>query len=148
MSNTKVNLYVNHANDLQYVLNVATTAGFHSITTPLVSPLFTREFQDSVVAKQHIPFSRSDLILKSSQWLNGVICRLSDNLDLDSDSEAIRKHGEETLKQEIAFAEHVLQMGYYMIRLRSGKVTNMARTLSSFNKCGYRKLVRSEGDTN
>lgn len=45
MVKTQVNLYVNHANDLQYTLNLAQTNGFDSITTPLANPIFQREFQ-------------------------------------------------------------------------------------------------------
>lgn len=135
---TQVNLYVNHANDLQYTLSQAQQNGFDSITTPLANPLFQREFSDKYPSTRdrHIPFSRSDLIFKSGQWLNCVIGRLNDEyLDCDSDCEDIRKHAEETLKQEMQFAEHSIQNGYCMIRLKGGKTTNLSRVLSGFNKC-------------
>lgn len=136
MSKVQVNLYVNHANDLQYTLSQAQNNGFDSITTPLANPLFTREFTDPRIRDKHLPFSRSDLIFKSTQWLNGVIGRLNDEgLDCDSDSGYVRKHAEETLKQEMQFAEHTIQNGYCMIRLKGGRCMNLSRTLSSFNKC-------------
>lgn len=135
MAKTQVNLYVNHANDLQYTLDLAQRNGFDSITTPLANPLFQREFHSSI-RDRHIPFSRSDLIFKSSQWLNGIVGRLNDEyIDCDSTSEQIRKHGEETLKQEMQFAEHTIQNGYCMIRLKGGKNMNLSRILSNFNKC-------------
>lgn len=138
MTKTQVNLYVNHASDLQYTLSLAQTNGFDSITTPLANPLFQREFHEryEAIRDKHIPFSRSDLIFKSSQWLNYVICRLNDEyVDADSECDEIRKHAEETLRQEIQFAEHTIQNGYCMVRLKGGKTINLSRIMSSFNKC-------------
>lgn len=133
---TQINLYVNHANDLQYTLSLAQSHGFDSITTPLANPLFQREFHNEAIRDKHIPFSRSDLIFKSSQWLNCVIGRLNDeHLDADSDCDVIRKQAEETLRQEMQFAEHTIQNGYCMVRLKGGKTINLSRILSSFNKC-------------
>lgn len=136
MSKTQVNLYVNHANDLQFILSHALANEYNSITTPLVNPLFSREFSNKSIAAKHIPFSRSDLIFKSTQWLNGIVCKFSDYIDCDSESDQVRKHSEETLQQEVAFAEHVVQNGYCLMRLRKGRCNvNLGRILSSFSKC-------------
>lgn len=138
MAKTQVNLLVNHANDLQYTLSLAQNNGFDSITTPLVNPMFQREFDDKYhpIRERHIPFSRSDLIFKSSQWLNCVIGRLNDSyLDADSDCPTIRKQAEATLNQEMQFAEHAIQNGYCMVRLTGGRTQNLSRILSNFNKC-------------
>lgn len=72
-----------------------------------------------------------------------MIARLNDEyLDADSDSDIIRKHAEETLSQEMQFAEHSIQNGYCMIKLKEGKTMNLSRILSNFNKCKRNKWIQ------
>lgn len=67
--------------------------------------------------------------------LNQVVLKVSNDIDLDSENDVIRKHSERTLAQEIHMAEHLVQNGYVMIKLKPGKSTNLARHLQHSSKC-------------
>lgn len=61
--------------------------------------------------------------------------KLSNDLDLDSENEIIRKQSERILAQELNMAEHLIQNGYVLMKLRPGKSTNLARHLQQSTKC-------------
>lgn len=130
MAKTLICLYQENVADLVECLNEIREHGYDVIVTPIVSSLFYREFDDMQIKMRHLAFSRCDLILESSQWLNQVISKLSDNIDCDSENETVRKHSEKTLLQEISFAEHLIQHGLILYKLKSMKSVNLARILS------------------
>lgn len=55
-------------------------------------------------------------------------------MELDSDVDQIRRHSQRSLIQEIEFAEHLVQHGYIMLKLKAGRCVNLARTLSLYGK--------------
>lgn len=121
-----IGLYHPLANDLRSTINDITKDGYNFFVTPIAHPQFVRNFTDENLQQRHMAFSRSDLILEANEWHQWVIARVSDNIDLDSPDEIFRKHSEQTLMQEISFAEH-LQNGFVMIRLHSERTVNLAR---------------------
>jgi type II protein arginine methyltransferase len=80
--------------------------------------------------KRHIKFSRSDLILPPAEWLHRVISKINENIDCDSLNDQYRRYSEKVLIQEIEYAEHLIQHGYVMIKLKSSKCVNLARIAS------------------
>jgi len=127
---SQVNLYQENVTDLRDTLTYALKSGYDSVTIPIVHPKFMREYSEEPMKTQHIAFSRSDLLLKSKEWLNGVVSKISSYIDVDSADETIRRHSEETLLQEISFAEHLIQHGYVLIKLKTANNVNLARTIS------------------
>ncbi|XP_055638764.1 protein arginine N-methyltransferase 5 [Toxorhynchites rutilus septentrionalis] len=125
-----ISLYKDTVYELETAIEQAAKSSYHSITTPIVHRRFQREFVDEPLKAKHNCFTRSDLLLSSSQWLNRVICKLSSNVDCDSLDENVRKQGEATIEQEKSFAEHLVQNGYMLVRLKNGNCANLARVLA------------------
>lgn len=119
-------LYQPIVNDLRTTINALPDDGYDFIVTPIVNPQFVRNFTDEQIKQRHTAFSRSDLILEANEWHQKVIARISDYIDCDSPDEAFRKQSEQTLVQELSFAEHLMN-GYAMIRLHSERTVNLAR---------------------
>uniref|UniRef100_A0A8D8CZL7 Protein arginine N-methyltransferase n=2 Tax=Culex pipiens TaxID=7175 RepID=A0A8D8CZL7_CULPI len=124
-----VSLYLDTVYELETAIEEAARSNFQSITIPMVHRRFEREFVEEPLKTAHQCFTRSDLLLTSGQWLNRVICRLSNNVDCDSADGDVRKQGEATMRQEISYAEHLVQTGYVMVRLKSGNCANLARVV-------------------
>ncbi|XP_053695032.1 protein arginine N-methyltransferase 5 [Sabethes cyaneus] len=133
MSDHKVPISISLNQDTVYELETAienaVKLNYHSITIPVVHRRFEREFLEEPLKTSHNRFTRSDLLLTSSQWLNRVICRLSSNVDCDSEDETVRKRGEAAMRQELSFAEHLVQNGYIIIRLKNANCANLARII-------------------
>lgn len=129
-SKTLICLYKEHAADLPVTISFADHYTFDAVITPIVSPLFHREFVHEEIANRHLAFSRSDLILEPNIWLHKVVAKFSDYIDCDSDDDNIRKHSEMTLKQEMAYAQHLAQHGYSLIQLKGTNSLNLARIVA------------------
>lgn len=125
-----ISLYQDTVYEYETAIEFAAKANYQSITVPIAHRKFEREFVKEPLKTRHNKFTRSDLLLSSSQWLNRVICRLSSNVDCDSEDDNVRKQGESTLRQEISYAEHLVQSGYIMMRLKNGNCANLARVVS------------------
>ncbi|XP_058818609.1 protein arginine N-methyltransferase 5 [Topomyia yanbarensis] len=125
-----ISLYQDTVYELETAIENAAKSNYHSITIPIVHRRFDREFVEEPLKSSHNRFTRSDLLLTSSQWLNRVICRLSNNVDCDSKDENVRKHGEATMIQEISYAEHLVQSGYILLQLKNENCANLARIVS------------------
>ncbi|XP_055595784.1 protein arginine N-methyltransferase 5 [Uranotaenia lowii] len=125
-----ISLYQDAVYELETAIETAAKAGYHSITTPIVHRKFQREFIDEPLKTLHSRFTRSDLLLTSSQWLNRVICQLSTDTDCDSELDEVRKRGEATIRQELSFAEHLVQNGVVLLPLRNGNCANLARLVT------------------
>lgn len=133
-------LYSDHATNLPAKLNFAQKNLCSVVITPIVNPLFKREFEDEAVAEKHLRFSRSDLILEPVDWLNKIVAKISDHIDCDSPDENIRKHSEKILKQEITYAQHLSSQGFMLINLRGTNTLNLARIISAEAQ-GIRKNI-------
>uniref|UniRef100_A0A182NAP2 Protein arginine N-methyltransferase n=1 Tax=Anopheles dirus TaxID=7168 RepID=A0A182NAP2_9DIPT len=127
--NVSVSLYLDTAHDLVREIESASKVSCSSVTVPIVHWNFSREFVREPLRSRHGPFTRSDLLLSSTQWLNRVICRIGDNLHLDSPIDHIRRQAERTIRQEMSFAEHLVQNGYLYTRLGGSNCSNFARTV-------------------
>uniref|UniRef100_A0A182TNK8 Protein arginine N-methyltransferase n=1 Tax=Anopheles melas TaxID=34690 RepID=A0A182TNK8_9DIPT len=127
--NISVSLYLDTAGNLSKEIDSASKANCSSVTVPIVHWNYNREFVREPLRSKHGPFTRSDLLLSSTQWLNRVICRIGDNLDLDSPVDHIQRQAERTIRQEMSFGEHLVQNGYLYTKLSSTNCANFARTV-------------------
>lgn len=132
MSTAKVivGLYQNHVTNLPETMQFLGENGLDLVAAPIVHPMFSRDFANEPMQSRHMVFSRSDLLLQSHEWMYKFVSKISDNIDCDSDDLMVRKHGEATLIQELALADHLVQHGFVMMALRGTKTINLARTLS------------------
>lgn len=101
------------------------------LITSITHPNFRREYFKDLLQKEHLRFTRSELLLEPSKWQTQVVAKLSDSIDCDSKDENVRKYSEATLKQEIAFAQHVSGHGSVLIKVNGTNSANLARVLST-----------------
>ncbi|XP_012285156.1 protein arginine N-methyltransferase 5 [Orussus abietinus] len=95
------------APDLNNCLTAASSSKFDFISVPLVHPMFKREFISGKAKERPGPFTRSDMILCSSDWNNLVIGKISPYIKVDCKHLPTRKNHEEMLLQEMALANHL-----------------------------------------
>ena len=104
--------------DLGIALQVANGSGFDFLLTSLVHPRYqlpeiTAENASEVaspadkIEPRNYPFTRSDLLLPSSDWSSLFVAILSRDCGLESPQPHVRRQGEERLKRELAFASHL-----------------------------------------
>lgn len=127
---TSVFLYKDHVSSLREAIEFTNTIAIDMLITPLVNPLFHREYNDIRLSKQHIKFTRSDLILEPNTWAYKVICKLSDSNGCDSADYAVRMRGEAMVRQEMNFAQHLTTHGTILLRLNGTDTLNLARVVS------------------
>jgi len=121
-----------HVPELQSLITQTAEAGFDFVTIPIVNPRFEREFsEDKSASSRPGPFTRSDLLLASSDWNSLVVGRLSPTIDVDSEVEHVRKNSESRLMQELKYASH-LGLPAIQLKLCGLKHTNLARILSNY----------------
>lgn len=123
-------LYKEHVSNLPEVIKFAEYNSIDMIITPIVNPLFHREFEVATLSERHIKFTRPDLILEPNIWASKIICKLSDTADCDSDNYDVRMHAEKTIQQEINFAQHLACHGTMLMRLHGLNTVNLARTIT------------------
>lgn len=128
---TTICLYREHVTNLRATIKFAESHSCDTIITPIVNPLFYPEFEHLPICQHHIRFTRSELVLEPSVWLNKVVPKLSDSIDCDSVDRNVRKHSALVLKREIAYSQHLSSYGYTLIRLRGTNTLNMAKILMS-----------------
>lgn len=124
----KIVLYREHASNLPEAVRNAETNLMDMIITPIANPLYYRDFDG--LKQRHLAFTRPDLIMEPTNWMSRVICKISDYIDCDSDDVNVRRHSENVVKQEIAFAQHVVQTGNLLVRLKGPENINLARMLT------------------
>ncbi|XP_066592801.1 protein arginine N-methyltransferase 5 [Prorops nasuta] len=116
--------------DLASCLVNAHSSRYEFISTPLVHPQFKREFISGSAKNRPGPFTRTDLILCSSDWSNLIIGKLSPYIDVDSNIPEVRKNSEETLKQELSLASHLgLQGITFKLTRGRNKNVNLSRII-------------------
>ena len=84
-------------------LQVTTDSGYDFLVTPIVHPRF-RARSDM---KRNYAFTRSDLILSSSEWSSLVVGAVSRHLSLESPNAGVRRDAEDALQRELNFASHL-----------------------------------------
>ena len=99
--------------DLGISLQVANGSGFDFLVTSLVHPRFrvpeitAENVTETGIAARGYPWTRSDLLLPSSDWSSLLVAILSRDCGLESPKEHVRRQGEERIKRELAFASHL-----------------------------------------
>eukprot|EP01087_Luapelamoeba_hula_P005205 TRINITY_DN15289_c0_g1_i1.p1 TRINITY_DN15289_c0_g1~~TRINITY_DN15289_c0_g1_i1.p1 ORF type:complete len:609 (-),score=84.79 TRINITY_DN15289_c0_g1_i1:32-1858(-) len=91
--------------DIVDSLEEARDNGFDYVIAPLVHPRYQRSFTEAIQRDE--PWTRSDLLLNSYQWSSGVVGKISEWINLDSNNEIVRTRGEKAFKQEVAWATHL-----------------------------------------
>jgi len=120
--------------DLIQVFELTRVDGFDFLCVPLVHPRYERDLigfgtESEENPSDNEPFTRSDMLLTSSQW-NSIIGKLSNWLDLDSSNERIRRLSEKVFLQEMSWATH-LALGATLLPTPSYNCTNFANALSA-----------------
>lgn len=126
-----VYLYKECVNNLVEAVEFSEARNCNAIITSITNPNFRHEFHKELLKKNHLRFTRSELLLEPAKWHTQIVAKLSDWLDCDSADENVRKISESTIKQEIAFAQHVTGHGSVLIKVRGTNTLNLARTISS-----------------
>ncbi|XP_050447264.1 protein arginine N-methyltransferase 5 [Cataglyphis hispanica] len=119
------------AANLNECLVYANDSKYEFVCIPLVYPLFKREFISGPAKDRPGPFTRPDLILRSSDWNNLIIGKFSPFINVDSTNPIIRKNSEEALNQELSLVSHFGLSGA-ILKLKHGinKNVNLARIIS------------------
>uniref|UniRef100_A0A6M2EL43 Protein arginine N-methyltransferase n=1 Tax=Populus davidiana TaxID=266767 RepID=A0A6M2EL43_9ROSI len=114
--------------DIPQLLNFnLSTGSFDFVVAPLMNPTY----RPSLLEKDGVlPFAASDLVLSPSQWSSHVVGKLSSWIDLDSEDEALRIDSETTLKQEIAWANHLSVQACILPPPKGASCANYARCVN------------------
>jgi len=108
-------------------LDDARANGFDYIAVPLAHPRYQRAFSHSIHREE--PWTRSDLLLSSYQWGNGVVGKVSQWINLDSNNPVVRARSEKAFKQEIAWATH-LSLPAVLLPSPSYEAVNYSRVIN------------------
>lgn len=101
--------------------------------TPIINPLFKREFIKDELAEQHINFTRSPLILTSPEWSQFCTPVLNPpNLQV-ADKELARAN-ELQFSQELQFAFHIKYAGSILIKLTNHDPASLGKFVKRFLK--------------
>ncbi|KAK3907651.1 Protein arginine N-methyltransferase 5 [Frankliniella fusca] len=116
--------------DIRQCLAYAAENKYDFTMMPIVHPRFKREFLSGKAKNRQGPFTRSDLLLQSSDWTNMIVGKISPYIDVDSEDCTYRRQSEELLAQEMTYASH-LNLCAITIQLTSINNVNLARRLYS-----------------
>jgi len=114
--------------DIQSALQVATVAGYDFLVLPIVHPRFRHSAE--LQSNRPYSFTRSDLLLTSSEWSSLIVATLSKHLSLDSTVMSVRRTAEESLQKELNFAAH-LGLPAVMVSLNAPNNVNLSRMIYS-----------------
>ncbi|XP_063221262.1 protein arginine N-methyltransferase 5 isoform X1 [Bacillus rossius redtenbacheri] len=120
--------------DMRKSLQYASDTGFDFVCLPIVHPRFKREFIKGKAKNRDGAFTRSELVLVSTDWVM-TVGKLSPYIDVDCGHEVTRKLSVEALNQELQYAHH-LGMPAVMLTLRGGQQVNLARILHNKIQAG------------
>lgn len=135
-------VYRENATDFQDTIKFINANLCNAVITPIVNPLFYREFKRQPMRDNHIRFTRSDLLLESKIYYEQLVTRLNDTIDCDSADENIQEHSVKTLKQELAYCQHLSSEGYALTRLQNTNTVNLTRILNTHFHGLYCHLMR------
>ncbi|KAK3861183.1 hypothetical protein Pcinc_032814 [Petrolisthes cinctipes] len=132
MAGTRVSCGLDYCNvyELSNSLQDASRAGYDFISVPLAHPRFTREHVEGKAKLRDGAFTRSDLLLSSSEWNSLIVGRVTTAavLNLECGVSSLRLNSEETLAQELTFAAH-LGLPALTIPLTTDRCVNLARII-------------------
>uniref|UniRef100_A0A7S1TFA1 Protein arginine N-methyltransferase n=1 Tax=Compsopogon caeruleus TaxID=31354 RepID=A0A7S1TFA1_9RHOD len=77
------------------------------------------------------PLTRSDLELSSSEWMSGVIGKVSPWIRLESPNDYFRENSEMAFRQEISLASHLSLRAIIINAPTSGSAANFSRSMNS-----------------
>lgn len=127
-------------------LGVASANGFDFVVTPIAHPRHEAQEEidepstlkdssknclDAPAAPRQFAFTRSDLILNSSDWSTLIVASLSRRSHLESGEQRVRRRSEEALRRELQFCAH-LGLSAVMLRLNRAENANLARLVYAF----------------
>jgi protein arginine N-methyltransferase 5 len=115
--------------EIQSALQVATVAGYDFLVLPIVHPRFRHSFE--LQSTRPYSFTRSDLLLTSSEWTSLVVGVISRHLSLDSSVMSVRRDAEEALQKELNFAAH-LGLPAVVVNLNGPNNANLSRMIYSY----------------
>lgn len=127
VSKIPIYLYKECVTDLVQAVEYSEQINCNVLVTSITNPQFRREFHHQPLCRSHIRFTRSELMLEPSKWVSQVVTKLSNTIDCDSANEHVRKSSEQTIKQEISFAQHVAHQ--MLIKINGTNTSNLARTI-------------------
>lgn len=122
-------LYKECVTDLTKAVEYSEQQNCNVLVTSITNPNFRREFLQEPIRQNHLRFTRPDLLLEPSKWHSQIVAKLSEFIDCDSVDVNVRKFSEATIKQEIAFSQHVAGHGQLLIKIRGTNTSNLARTI-------------------
>ncbi|XP_065849543.1 protein arginine N-methyltransferase 1.5 [Euphorbia lathyris] len=120
-----------HDNIPQLLAFNLSNGGFDFVLAPLMNPTYRPSLleKDGGVVSV-LPFAGSDLVLSPSQWSSHVVGKISSWIDLDSEDETLRMDSEITLKQEIAWANHLSLQACLLPCPKGASCANYARCVN------------------
>ncbi|XP_068212824.1 protein arginine N-methyltransferase 5 isoform X2 [Palaemon carinicauda] len=132
MASTRVSCGIEYSNvyELNDCLQESSRAGYDFISVPVAHPRFKREHIHGKAKKRTGAFTRSDLLLSSSEWNSLIVGRLSQVhiLNLEASNQSLRLNSEEIINQELIFAAH-LGLPAITFSLSTDRCANIARLI-------------------
>lgn len=120
-------LYPNHVTDLELAVETVKKVNFDRIVI---------EISNTTAFKQRTPnhqqFTKCDLLLKSGDWRNKVILKLSSAIDCDSLDESTQKNSEKQLHLEIAWSKHLNHNACILVQLLNDQSDNLSLELMTY----------------
>nr|CAD7409519.1 unnamed protein product [Timema poppensis] len=132
--------------DIRKCLQYASDTGFDFVCLPIVHPRYKREFLSGKAKDRPGAFTRSELILLSTDWSTMIVGKLSPYINLDSSDEITCRLSQETLAQELMYANH-LGLPAVMFTLRRDNQINLARLINNKMQAGCTYQVRASFST-
>lgn len=94
--------------DHRHPLQATLAGGWDFVVAPLVHPRYRRPAPSTLPRGTfQPPFTRSDLLLTSSQWGSQIVGKVSPWIDCDSENAALARDSAAALQQELAWAAHL-----------------------------------------
>ncbi|KAK9834250.1 hypothetical protein WJX81_000077 [Elliptochloris bilobata] len=118
---------VSFACDVVEALEGTLQCGFDFLAVPLVHPRFRRPRLEPGVTVP--PFTRSDLLLTSSQWSSQIVGKVSPWIEPDAPSAPLRRDSEAALRQELEWAAHLSLQACILPLPHTLALANYARIL-------------------
>ncbi|XP_037494442.1 protein arginine N-methyltransferase 1.5 [Jatropha curcas] len=121
-------------NDMPQLLSFnLSSGGFDFVLAPLMNPTYRPSLMEkgkTCGGSCVLPVAGSDLVLSPSQWSSHVVGKISSWIDLDSEDETLRMDSEITLKQEIAWANHLSLQACLLPSPKGASCANYARCVN------------------
>ena len=100
-------------------------------TLPLGAEAEERETSSDEGIRRNYAFTRSDLLLGSSDWSTLLVARVAKEGCLESACQPVRRRAEEALRRELQFCAH-LGLSAILVELKRKDNSNLARMIYTF----------------